>query len=177
MIGKIDYLPLENLSRLSPNLECGILFPDTNESPLLNPYPSWDAHRLDNESIPEVVSVFRVWADRCDRLWVLDMGIDDSMNTRVQLVSPALIVYNLTSDKMIRNYVIPSDQYPTRFHFGNIAVEEGSNCDDYFAYLSELRGPSLIAYSWANNNSWLIKHQYFNPDPLVKLFNNDSFNI
>lgn len=57
-----------------------------NKSPLLNPYPSWQMNYIedmstlqnmpDNLNLP-MVSVFRVWVDVCDRLWVLDDGVNE----------------------------------------------------------------------------------------------------
>ncbi|XP_046484185.1 protein yellow-like [Neodiprion pinetum] len=143
---------------------------DTSESPLLNPYPSWEAHEYGNNSVPEIVSTFRIWADKCDRLWVLDMGVEDLTGTREQLVTPSLIIYDLTTDQLLRNYAIPSDQYPEKSHFGNVVVEDAA-CNDSFAYLAELQGPGIIVYSWASNDSWLVEHHYFHPDPLAGNFN------
>ncbi|XP_046484186.1 protein yellow-like [Neodiprion pinetum] len=146
---------------------------DTKESPLLNPYPSWEAHRHGDGKVPEVVSVFRIWADKCDRLWVLDMGYESYIRNKQLWAPPALLIYNLTTDQLLRKYVIPSDQYRTPSHFGNVVVEDAS-CDDAFAYLADLQGPGLIVYSWANNTSWLVKHHYFSPDPMAGSFNSSG---
>lgn len=55
-----------------------------NKSPELIPYPSWQMNYVedmlslvnlpDRDDLP-MVSVFRVWVDTCDRLWVLDDGV------------------------------------------------------------------------------------------------------
>jgi hypothetical protein len=37
---------------------------DTRESPPLIPYPSWEAHQYGAAGVPEIVSTFRVRADR-----------------------------------------------------------------------------------------------------------------
>lgn len=143
---------------------------DTSESPLLNPYPSWNAHRFDGENIPEVISTFRIWADKCDRLWVLDTGIEAMSENRTQVVPPRLVVYNLTDDQILRNYVIPTDQTVYNSHFANVVVED-SSCDESFAYLADIRNPGLIVYSWESNDSWLVQHHYFYPDPMAGHFN------
>lgn len=60
---------------------------DSEKTAKLTPYPSWKANYIpadkqkaslgkleDNSTI---VSVFRVWVDKCDRLWVMDNGVAD----------------------------------------------------------------------------------------------------
>lgn len=46
------------------------------EAPLLKPYPNWDAHRSMGDAPPSIVSPFRVRADQCGRLWVIDTGLE-----------------------------------------------------------------------------------------------------
>lgn len=55
-----------------------------DKSPKLTPYPSWESNLILNASEisddpfkKPIVSVFRVWVDACDRLWVLDDGVDN----------------------------------------------------------------------------------------------------
>lgn len=70
---------------------------------------------------------------------------------------------------MLRKFVIPEDQRTADSLFANIAVEDYS-CDDTYAYLADLGGPGLVVYSWSMNNSWLVKHHFFHPDPQVSSF-------
>ncbi|XP_014485527.1 PREDICTED: protein yellow-like isoform X1 [Dinoponera quadriceps] len=137
---------------------------DTRESPPLIPYPSWEAHQYGAAGVPEIVSTFRVRADRCNRLWVLDTGLADILGNPEQQVPPALIVYDLTNDRMLRKHVIPADQRTADSLFANIAVEDYS-CEDSYAYLGDLGGPGLVVYSWSLQQSWLVKHHSFHPDP------------
>lgn len=143
---------------------------DTRESPALIPYPSWETHQYKAGSVPEIISTFRIRADQCDRLWVLDTGFTDILDSPEQQAPPALIVYDLTSNRMLRKFVIPEDQRTADSLFANIAVEDYS-CDDTYAYLADLGGPGLVVYSWSMNNSWLVKHHFFHPDPQFEEFN------
>lgn len=138
---------------------------ETNtKSPLLRPYPSWSAHQLTGED-PELVSPFRVRADRCGRLWVLDTGRSDILNNS-QVIAPAsLLIYDLHNDNLLRHYKFPESQQRTDSFFANIAVED-ADCEDTFAYAADMQHPGLVVYSWKSQESWLIKHHYFNPDPL-----------
>lgn len=70
-----------------------------------------------------MISVYRVRADECDRLWVMDTGVEDRLGTLTQLTQPAIFIYDLTTDKLIRRYVIPENQRvedPRRSYFVNI---------------------------------------------------------
>lgn len=105
-------------------------------------------------------------ADRCNRLWVLDTGLADILGNPEQQVPPALIVYDLTNDRMLRKYVIPAEQRTADSLFANIAIEDYS-CEDSYGYLGDLGGPGLVVYSWSLQQSWLVKHHSFHPDPQV----------
>ncbi|XP_029668452.1 protein yellow-like isoform X2 [Formica exsecta] len=138
---------------------------DTRESPPLIPYPSWEAHQYGVAGVPEIVSTFRVRADRCNRLWVLDTGLTDILGSPEQQAPPALIIYDLMTDRVLRKHVIPADQRTPDSLFANIAVEDYS-CEDSYGYLGDLGGPGLIVYSWSLHSSWLVKHHSFHPDPM-----------
>lgn len=143
-----------------------VFFSDTRESPSLIPYPSWEAHQYGAAGVPEIVSTFRVRADRCNRLWVLDTGLTDILGTPEQQAPPALIIYDLTNDRLLRKFVIPPEQRTADSLFANIAVEDYS-CDDSYGYLGDLGGPGLVVYSWNLHQSWIVRHHSFHPDPMV----------
>ncbi|NP_001154989.1 yellow-b isoform X1 [Nasonia vitripennis] len=143
---------------------------DSRTSPPLIPYPSWEAHQYSGGSPPEIVSTFRVRADRCNRLWVLDTGLSDILGAPEQDSVPTLLVYDLTNDQLLRKYPIPDDHRTYESLFANIAVED-YDCDDSYGYLGDLGGPGLVVYSWKLAKSWLVKHHYFHPDPQSGEFN------
>lgn len=41
-----------------------------------------------------------------------------------------------------------------------------NNCNDAYAYVPDLGGYGIVVYSWADNDSWRIKHNFFHFDPL-----------
>lgn len=88
----------------------------SDKSPKLTPYPSWDSNYLPSEkdtashdpqvtakgrdNAPKaevttetlkdnstVVSVFRLWVDKCDRLWVMDTGLADILGKNLKLTN------------------------------------------------------------------------------------------
>ncbi|KAL0839721.1 hypothetical protein ABMA28_016366 [Loxostege sticticalis] len=147
-----------------------------NPSPKLTPYPSWQGNELGNcES--GLNTVYRIKADKCDRLWVLDTGTYGYDPNVTNLCPYALNVYDLKTDQRIRRYVFrPEDIVSTTF-IANIAIDMGSSCDDTYAYFSDELGYGLIAYSWEQNKSWRFSHSYFMPDPLVGDFNIAGLNF
>lgn len=86
------------------------MFLDTSDGPRLRPYPSWQWHELSRTSGQNViVSPFRVRADGCGRLWVLDTGVSDIMGgAAMRVVHPTrMLVFDLNTDKLIRTIVFP----------------------------------------------------------------------
>lgn len=121
----------------------------TNEqnvtSPILYPYPNWQANTIesigstgqdfaagraaakaaevangplaDNSSI---ISTFRIRVDECNRLWVMDTGLADILGDPKQIAPPALVIFNLNTDELIRRYTFtPSDSNSNTF-FANV---------------------------------------------------------
>ncbi|XP_026765183.2 protein yellow [Galleria mellonella] len=145
-------------------------------SPKLNPYPSWKGNELGNCDTG-LNTVYRIKADECGRLWVLDTGTFGYDTNVTNLCPYALNVYDLKTNQRIRRYVLrPEDIVFTTF-IANIAVDIGSSCEDTFAYFSDELGYGLIVYSWEENKSWRFSHSYFMPDPLTGDFNIAGLNF
>ncbi|KAL1494199.1 hypothetical protein ABEB36_009833 [Hypothenemus hampei] len=137
------------------------------ESPILKPYPNWDAHRSLGGEPPEIVSPFRIRADQCGRLWVLDTGLEGLLEEIPRVYkNTTLMIYDLHNDQLLRSYEVPYDQTTEDSFFANIAVED-ENCQDTYAYLGDLGAPALLVYSWKQNRSWKVKHNFFHIKPLA----------
>ncbi|KAF5293573.1 hypothetical protein FQA39_LY03058 [Lamprigera yunnana] len=146
---------------------------DPMDSPKLRPYPNWEAHKLprgEGGDPPEIISPFRLRADQCGRLWVLDSGLIDVLGDRKSYWPPQLLIYDLHNDALLRRYPIPREQLSSNNFMVNIAVDD-ENCLDSYAYMTDLSDPGLIVYSWQKHSSWRVKHHYFNIDPLAGDFN------
>nr|CAI5868820.1 unnamed protein product [Callosobruchus analis] len=96
-----------------------------NKSALLTPYPSWAAHKLhkEGEQAPDdhIVSVFRTFVDSCDRLWVMETGLADILGNPKQVSPPAIVIFDLNTDKVIRRYNLkPEDIKGDDSFFANI---------------------------------------------------------
>lgn len=145
-------------------------------SPPLIPYPDW-ASNVAGDCKNGLSTVYRIKADKCGRLWVLDTGTVGIGNTTQQLCPYALNIFDLKTNRRLRRYELrPEDTNPNTF-IANIAVDMGRSCDDTFAYMSDELGYGLIAYSFEQNKSWRFAHSFFFPDPLRGDFNIAGLNF
>ncbi|XP_023719985.1 protein yellow isoform X2 [Cryptotermes secundus] len=147
-----------------------------NKSPKLIPYPDWNSNHLPTGRTEEgnvtengihIISVFRVRVDACDRLWMLDTGLNDVVGEAQQLQDPRILIYDLRNDSLIHSYTLKSSHIKEDSFFANIIVDVDTNdCEGAFAYIPDLGGYSLIVYSLKGDESWRVKHHYFHFDPL-----------
>ncbi|KAF2897181.1 hypothetical protein ILUMI_08992 [Ignelater luminosus] len=146
------------------------------KSPLLIPYPDLKSNEAGN-CRDGLTTVYRIKADQCNRLWVLDTGTFGIESTTQNLCPYTLKIFDLKTDRIIRKYELhPEDIRETTF-IANIAVDIGRNCEDAYAYMSDELGYGLIVYSWEHHKSWRFSHPFFNPDPVAGNFTIDGFNF
>ncbi|XP_050441579.1 protein yellow [Adelges cooleyi] len=145
-------------------------------SPKLTPYPNWAYNREGN--CDGLTTTYRVKADTCNRLWVLDSGTVGIGNTTKQVCPYAIHVFDLTTDKVLRKYTLRPEDTNDRTFIANIAIDIGSKgCEDTFLYASDELGYGLISYSWELNTSWRHTHSFLMPDPLAGDFNIGGLNF
>ncbi|XP_065091316.1 protein yellow-like [Ochlerotatus camptorhynchus] len=145
-------------------------------SPPLIPYPSW-ATNVAGDCENGLSTVYRIKADKCGRLWVLDTGTVGIGNTTQQLCPYALNIFDLKTNTRIRRYELRADDTNQNTFIANIAIDMGRSCEDTFAYMSDELGYGLIAYSFEKNKSWRFEHSFFFPDPLRGDFNVAGLNF
>lgn len=119
------------------------------KSPVLHPYPSWSANELpttESEATSDnygggrtdakaaekaelnlleknnetIISTFRIRADECDRLWVMDSGLADILGAPKQWAPNSIAIFDLNTDKLIKRFSIPADQVKEDSFFANI---------------------------------------------------------
>lgn len=142
-----------------------------SNSPVLKPYPSWQAHRTVNANdSPDIVSPFHIKVDRCNRLWALDSGIDGILNESEskRLAPPRILIFDLLEDNLKRQITLKTSL--NHSIFSNIVVDD-SDCDDTFAYVADAGTSTLTVYSDKANESWEVNHNFFSIDPLAGDFN------
>ncbi|XP_026468229.1 protein yellow-like, partial [Ctenocephalides felis] len=158
-----------------------------NKSPDLVPYPNWEANKLPSsgqgdDTTPSsgesssnglvdnstIISTFRVRVDECDRLWVMDCGLVDILGTPKVYAKPALLIFDLHTDQLIKRYTFePTDLKEDSF-FANVVVDVRPDaCDDAFAYIPDLGAYGVVVYSFRDDDSWRVSHNYFHFEPLA----------
>lgn len=167
-------------------------------SPVLYPYPSWQANQLPEtkaegkdaenaktEGSPKllndnntIISPFRVRADECDRLWVMDTGLADILGNPMQCAAPSIAIFDLYTDKLIRRHYLPESLLKEDTFLANVIVDvDRGDCDNAFAYLPDLGGYQVIVYSFNEDKSWNVKHNFFHFDPLAGDYNIGGVNF
>ncbi|XP_004533855.1 protein yellow [Ceratitis capitata] len=175
------------------------------KSPKLRPYPSWETNTLPIEVAPQdaktpsggrldadkpqstetelkdnatIISTFRIQVDACDRLWVLDTGLADILGNPKQITPNSIVIFDLKKDKLVRRFNIPKDQTKDDSFFANIVIDsERNECDDAYAYVPDLGAYGLIVYSFRDDRSYRVKHNFFHFDPLQGDFNVGGVNF
>ncbi|CAH1164980.1 unnamed protein product [Phyllotreta striolata] len=155
----LNYVPLD--SRQKHNV------------PLI-PYPNWEVNTYPDptNSGENLVSLYRVAVDPCDRLWFVDTGLVEVLSANVSRIRPATIgIIDLHTDRIVHSFHIPSDQIRPTSGLASITIDVTKNtCDDAYAYVPDLGGYGLIVYSLRENRSWRISHNYFYLEPLAGEF-------
>ncbi|XP_061381861.1 L-dopachrome tautomerase yellow-f2-like [Danaus plexippus] len=130
----------------------------SSRSPALTPYPGSE----------HLVSVYRPRIDVCGRLWMVDTGLLEVPGNRSQLQKPAIVVYDLKTDKQLLKYELKdSDLVSDRSSGGltSITVDVTANdCDDAFAYINDLATNGIIVFSLKARDSWRVSHPSFAAD-------------
>ncbi|XP_039962702.1 protein yellow-like [Bactrocera tryoni] len=146
-------------------------------SPELIPYPDWRSNTA-GDCANSITTAYRIKADECGRLWVLDTGTVGIGNTTTNPCPYAVNVFDLQTNTRIRRYELRADDTNANTFIANIVVDIGKSCDDAFAYFSDELGYGLVVYSWEQNKSWRFSaHSYFFPDPLRGDFNIAGLNF
>ncbi|XP_022913148.2 protein yellow [Onthophagus taurus] len=142
-----------------------------DKSSFLIPYPSWEANTIPSNKTDlkpdHIISTFRIKSDVCDRLWVMDTGVDDILGSYNVVASPAIVIFDLKTDTLIKRYELKKDDAKDSSFFANIVVDvDKDNCNDAYAYIPDLGGYGIVIYSLASDDSWRVEHNFFHFDPL-----------
>lgn len=106
-----------------------------------------------------LVSVFRMEVDKCDRLWVLDTGAINLASGVEQLCPLKIDVFDLKTDRLVKRFIVPSNQTSKDSLFTNIVVEIiNDNCEDAYAYISDVFQYGLIVYDYKKVTCIIVLH-------------------
>jgi hypothetical protein len=93
-----------------------------------------------------------------------------------QVCPPQLLIFDLKSDTLLRRYRFPKsslkdNSFLTGLTLDVSGTECGSEQDDAFAYISDVWAFGMVVYSFKDDKSYRVEHEYFLPDPLACKFN------
>ncbi|KAJ2946019.1 hypothetical protein O0L34_g4939 [Tuta absoluta] len=149
-------------------------------SPPLEPYPDWTFHRAFNErrNCTGLTSVFRVNADPCGRLWVLDSGQIDSQDQPKQVCPPSLAVFDLQTDTLLERYPIPQKYVLQDSLFSNLIVDtRHADCTDLHVYIADTWRFGLLVFRENDEKFWRFTNPLFYPDPLASNYTLHGINF
>lgn len=119
-----------------------------------------------------MTSVFRIQADSCDRLWVLDSGQIDVTIKPNQVCPPQIFIFDLKTDELVLRYELPEEFIKQDSLYSNIIVDErDGDCEDVHAYLADVWRYGLVVFSLKKVKSWRVTDHLFYPDPLAAAYN------
>ncbi|XP_041978081.1 protein yellow [Aricia agestis] len=142
-------------------------------SPVLQAYPDWSYHTAGRGEIncTGLVSVYRVRADRCNRLWVLDAGVTTSLDDFRRVCPPKILIFDMATDRLVRSVYFPRELLRPASLLTNIVLDDtrsarhSATCDNIFAYISDTVAPGIIVYDGQRDNAWRVTHASMYPDP------------
>lgn len=144
-------------------------------SPILQAYPSWSWHSAGRGDIncTGLISVYRMRADRCNRLWVLDSGVITSLDDFRRVCPPKILIFDMATDRLVRSIYFPRELLRPSSLLTNIVLDDTrstsprhvATCDHIFAYISDTVAPGIIVYDGRRDNAWRVTHASMYPDP------------
>ncbi|XP_028134442.2 protein yellow isoform X1 [Diabrotica virgifera virgifera] len=137
-------------------------------SPKLVPYPNWEWHT--SGGCESITSVFRVDADTCGRLWVLDSGLIHVTVKPQQVCPPKILVFDLKSDELLVKYELPEEFIKQDSLYSNIIVDVRDDCDNVYAYLADVWRYGIVVFSLTKMRSWRVTDHLFYPEPLAAAY-------
>ncbi|XKL69266.1 hypothetical protein PGB90_007035 [Kerria lacca] len=149
-------------------------------SPALQAYPNWDWHRAattntvanTKENCTNIISVFRIRLDKCDRLWILDSGVMDSLASFNIICPPKLLIFDSRNDQLIRIVTFPPEILRRNSLLTNLVIDDNTrsefgipDCDNVFVYMTDSTNPALVVYDSRKDSAWRITNPFMYPDP------------
>lgn len=147
--------------------------PVQDQSLPLIPYPDWSFHTTpQNPDCSKLVSVYRIYVDECDRLWVLDAGVIDTLTNLQQVCPPKLLAFNLRTDELLFSYELPPEQVKQDSLHTNVVVDiRDGQCEDAFAYVADVWRYGVTVFSLREFKSWRTTNYLYNPNPVASDYN------
>ncbi|KAK5649710.1 hypothetical protein RI129_000739 [Pyrocoelia pectoralis] len=168
--------------RRRPGIPSTLNFVWTNTSlkhnvPLL-PYPNYEMNQLPTTGRNGFVSIYRTAVDSCNRLWMVDTGTLEYPGNLTRIQQPAIIIMDLWTDRILQRYELKASDITNRTSLATMIVDViPTSCNSAFAYMPDLSGFGVVVYSFEENRSWRVSHDYFMPDSQARDFTIGNVNF
>ncbi|KAB0802550.1 hypothetical protein PPYR_04736 [Photinus pyralis] len=168
--------------RRRPGIPSTLNFIWTNTSqkhnvPLIS-YPNFAINQLPTGDSDGFVSIYRTAVDPCNRLWMVDTGTLEYPGNVNRLQQPAVVIIDLLTDQIIRRYELRPLDITNRTSLATMVVDvTPATCNSAYAYMPDLSGFGVVVYSFQENRSWRVSHNYFSPDAQAKDFTIGNVNF
>ncbi|KAF7408502.1 hypothetical protein HZH66_003039 [Vespula vulgaris] len=142
--------------------------------PLIRPYPNWKWATNIQDCNNNIISVYRVDLDDCNRLWVLDNGkIGEE-----QKCPPKILAFDLKTDTVVVQKEIPN-KYAFNSNGNGLLVTPlvktlGEQCEHITVYMADIEGYGLVIWRGGDNFQRIDSPDFAADKPYFKL-NGDSF--
>ncbi|CAL8145838.1 unnamed protein product [Orchesella dallaii] len=135
----------------------------SSRSPLI-PYPSWEFQEIGNCSSLQYVQSMEI--DQFGRMWVVDVGRVNIFTNPDNSCPPKLLLIDLKTDKILKQYVFPNNVVSYTINFLNDIVVGCTEKDSCWAYITDAFDAKLVIYNLEENRSWFVTHETMlaNPD-------------
>ncbi|XP_071444044.1 dopaminechrome tautomerase-like [Hetaerina americana] len=159
-------------------------------NPPLQPFPGWEWQSPNGiggygANCSGLVSVYRIRADRCNRLWVLDSGLTNSLAGFIPVCTPKLIAFDLSTDQPVRTITFPRAALRPSTLLTNLVIDDvdgparDPRCDRLVFYLSDTAVPAIVVYDSGRDQVRRISDLSMYPDPDFGMYtiNGESFSL
>lgn len=149
------------------------------KSPLLVPYPDLNWHSsTTNPDCDKLVSVYRTFVDQCDRIWIIDAGVVETLTNFRQLCPPKIVIFDLKNDYHIFSHTLPPEQVKQDSLHSNIIVDvPNGKCEEAFAYVTDVWRYGVVVFSFNEGRSWRTTSHLHFPNPLASDYNFQGLNF
>lgn len=136
-------------------------------SPPLIPYPNWEAHGDPvRPDCNKLMSVYRLFVDECQRLWVIDSGVVNATIAINQVCPPKIVAFDLRTDRQLFAHQLPADQVKEDSLHSNIIVDvRNGQCAQAYAYVTDVWRYGVVVFSLKDRRSWRTTHHLYLPTP------------
>lgn len=106
--------------------------------------------------------------DECNRLWIIDSGRIDIDPKPKQLCPPAIFIFDLETNVLLKRYELREEDVKQDSLFANIVVDiRYGECVSAVAYIGDVFRYGIVVYDMFQDTSFRVQNHLFYPDPLA----------